>query len=619
MKCQLSIVVVGEVDHGKSTLIGRLLYETGALSEAKTNEIKLASARRGLDHFEWSYALDAFQLERDQAITVESSQIRLNTANKSLVFIDAPGHIEFLRNMISGASQADGSIMVVDVTEGIKEQCVRHAHILSVLGIKQVCVVLNKMDLIDYSSDVYQRVVNEITDLLKSTEAVCVGIIPVSARTGWNLVSRSQDADWYKGLTLLESFDGFVKESSLDNHVLRFPVQDVYRFDDDRIIVGRIESGSIKEGDHILLSPAGTTANISKIVSWPSDISRENIKSGDCVGITLNKDLFVDRGFIISHVNDAPLIGTEFQVNLFWLSNGPLVAGSFYSVRIGTLDARVQVKSIDFVINLDKDLPNCPLEKVEKNSIALVTLEALKPIPLESYSNNRKLGRVVIFEGKSIVGGGLILRVVDPGGMDSNVTIRKTKNLVSRHERFARFGHKGGVFWFTGLPGSGKSTLAMALERELFDRGIHTVVLDGDNLRFGLNSDLSFSPEDRSENIRRVSEVAGILADAGIVTITAFISPYRLDRIRARNVCQDGFYEIYLSTSLETCESRDPKGHYKLARMGKIPDFTGVGSPYESPEHPDMVLDTSLVSIVNSVNMLANFIEEKTRLDFTFT
>ncbi|MBX2833818.1 MAG: adenylyl-sulfate kinase [Micavibrio sp.] len=615
---QLRVVIVGHVDHGKSTLIGRLLYDTNSLPAGKYEELQEICKRRGTDALEWSFVLDAFQAERDQAITIDTTQIWFSTEMRDYVIIDAPGHREFLKNMISGAAQADAAILVVDATEGVREQTKRHAYMLSLLGMRQIAVVINKMDMVDHSTERFEEVSKEVDHYLKSIGLNANYIVPISAREGDMIANRSDKMDWYKGKSLTETLDCFELESPPLSRSLRFPVQDVYRYNEERILVGRVETGSIKKGDTILFSPTNESAKVTNIKVWPEDSARVSAGAGECIGITLDERIFVERGHIGSHNENPPMLSNVFRANLFWLSAKPLKQGNSYKVRYGTNEATVTVQSIDRVIDTDDLGQTEKASEVGKNAVAEVTLRSREMLAIDPYTDNQKLGRMVIYDGYDIAGGGSINM---DGYADQRENAPKSQNifmvdhLITDERRALNKGHKGGIFWFTGLSGAGKSTLAMAVEKALFDKGYHTYVLDGDNVRYGLNSDLGFSPEDRAENIRRVGEVTALMADAGLIVISAFISPYRADRDKARAASPDNFNEIYVEADLKTCENRDPKGLYKKARQGSIKQFTGVDSPYEAPENPEMVVNTQDNDVQTCVNQVLRYVEDLVRLE----
>ncbi len=612
---KLGVVIVGHVDHGKSTLIGRLLHDTNSFMEGKYEELKATCERRNVP-FEWSFLLDAFQAERDQAITIDTTQIWFKSAKRPYVIIDAPGHREFLKNMISGAAFADAAILVVDAVEGVREQTRRHAYLLHLLGLQQIVVVINKMDSVGYAEKRFDEVKAEITAYLKGIGVTAQAFIPAAARHGENLAQKSTTMPWYKGPTLLEKLDAFEPTTQPVERPLRFPVQDVYRFDERRVIVGRIESGIIRKDDKLIFSPSNRAATVVSIEKWNVPHNTLSATAGESIGITLDQPIFVARGDIASHAQKAPLLTRDFHANIFWLGKNPLRAGSHYKIKLSTYEAVVTVQSIDRVINTD-DLSRAEKDSVEINEMAEVTFRSREMLALDPFQDNNKMGRAVIIENHDVVGGGIIsmegLTDLRKSQHAAQENLRAVDHLLTASERTYRNGHKGAVVWLTGLSGAGKSTLAMRVEHALHIKGLQTYVLDGDNVRRGLCSDLGFSAEDRTENIRRVGEVAALMADAGLITITAFISPFQADRQHAREAAGDNFHEIYIKADLSTCEKRDPKGLYKKARKGEISEFTGITSPYEPPVAPEMVVDTAKYTIDECVGVIVEYIQKNAR------
>lgn len=607
---KLGVVIVGHVDHGKSTLIGRLLYDTGSFMEGKYEELKKSCERRNVP-FEWSFLLDAFQAERDQAITIDTTQIWFKSDKRPYMIIDAPGHREFLKNMISGAAFADAAILVVDAKEGVREQTRRHAYLLHLLGLSQITVVVNKMDAVEYSAARFGEVSAEITAYLKGIGITPHSIIPIAARNGENVAIASTNMDWYKGRILLDTLDMFMPALPPVERPLRFPVQDVYRYDEIRYIVGRIEAGIIRKGDKLTFSPSNRAATVVSVEKWASKNDVIEARAGESIGITLDQPIFVARGDIASHSEKAPWLTNVFRAHLFWLGKKPLKVGNSYKIKLATYEATVQVQSIDRVTNTE-DLSKSEKSEVMINEMAEVTFRSREMLALDPYQDNQKMGRVVVLENYDVVGGGIVSM---EGYADQRSLLTRAQDnlyavdhLLSADARSIRNGHKGAVIWLTGLSGAGKSTLAMRVEHALFAKGMQTYVLDGDNVRKGLNSDLGFSPEDRAENIRRVGEVAALMADAGLVCITAFISPYRSDRRRARDAAGEAFHEVYVKADVATCEGRDPKGLYKKARKGEIKDFTGISAPYEAPDVCELTVDTEKFDIDDCVEMIVNYV-----------
>ncbi len=609
MKEALKLVIVGHVDHGKSTLVGRLFHDTGSLPPGKMEAIRAMSDRRGMP-FEWAFLLDALQAERDQGITIDMTQIWFRTPRRDIVIIDAPGHKEFLKNMITGAAAAHAALLVIDAAEGLKEQSRRHAYLLHLLGLRQVAVVVNKMDLVGYDEARFRAVEQAIRLYLEGIGTHPTFVIPISAREGHHLVTRTDAMAWYDGPTVVEALDHFEPVASAVDQPLRLPIQDVYKFEDRRILVGRVECGRVRVGDALLFSPLNKRARVTSIEAWPAPL-RDEAEAGESVGFLLDEPLFVERGALASHVERPPIESDVFRARLFWLGQRPLTVGASYRIRIHTSETVVTVQSIERVIDTG-DLSVSAADRVERHSVAEITLRSRAMLAFDAYEDSPLTGRFVIVDGDDIAGGGVISMEGYADQRKAVTTrasnVRRVEHRVSPQDRARRHGHEGAVLWFTGLSGAGKSTLAIELENRLFLKGYQVYVLDGDNLRFGLNADLAFSPEDRAENIRRAGEVAALFARAGFVVIAAFISPYRADRDRARQAAGSAFHEVYVKADLAVCERRDPKGLYRKARRGEILEFTGVTAPYEPPESPALVVDTSHEEVEHSIGMLLEYV-----------
>lgn len=613
------VVIVGHVDHGKSTLIGRLLYDTDSLPAGKYEELQAICKRRGTDALEWSFVLDAFQAERDQAVTIDSTQIWFSTDQRDYVIIDAPGHREFLKNMISGAAAADAAILVVDGSEGVQEQTRRHAYLLHLLGLRQVAVVINKMDMVGHDPAIYEKVQREVEEYLATIGLTPRFIVPISARHGDMIASRGNGMDWYQGKSLIEVLDSFEVAPSPIARPLRFPVQDVYRFGEQRVIVGRVETGILRKGDVLQFSPGDEKATVTSLEVWPEDKDKVEARPGEAVGITLDQRLFVERGHIGSHTENPPMLSNVFRAHIFWLAHKPLKVGNSYKIRYGTREATVSVQSIDKIIDTQDLADKSAANEVERNVVAEVTLRARDQLAIDPYVDNERMGRLVIYEGYDIAGGGVLSM---EGYADQRRDAPKSENvqvvdhIITREERAKRAGHRGGVFWLTGLSGAGKSTLAMAAEKILFERGINITVLDSGNIRSGMNKDLGFTPKERAENIRRTGHVAQMMAESGQVVIAAFIAPYRADRRDIRDRLDGLYHEIHVSADLETCEQRDITGMYQKARAGEIKSFTGMDgdAPYENPVNPELIIDSSANGIDFCVQQLVNYIEQQIAL-----
>jgi bifunctional enzyme CysN/CysC len=599
LRPQIRIVIVGHVDHGKSTLVGRLLHETGSLPDGKLEMLQAVSARRGMP-FEWSFLLDALQTERDQGITIDTTQIRFRTPSRDVVLIDAPGHAEFLRNMITGASQADGAVLIIDALEGVRDQTRRHGYLLHLLGVRQVAVVVNKMDRVGYDAARFREIADEIAAHLTGLGVTPTAIIPISARDGDGVARRTPNLAWHDGPTVVEALDALAPARALDELPLRLPVQAITKFDDRRIIAGRIEAGHLGAGDEIVILPAGKIARVKSVEGWPRTPLAARQGAGRSVGITLDRELFLERGDVIAHVASAPRDTRRLRARIFWLHDAPLEAGASVVVRIGTLETRATVVAIEKAVD-PGDLASVETQAIARNHVGEIDLSLARAMAADTAQDNPRTGRLVIEVNGRIAGGGLVLSV-DAGRRAAPIDIVPVDSALRPEERAARYGHGGAVVWLTGLPGAGKSTLARALERRLFTRGGAPILLDGDTLRAGLNGDLGFSLEHRAENIRRLAEVATHLARNGHVAIVAAVSPARADRAHARRIADALFREVHVATSAEVCESRDPKGHYAKARAGALPGFTGIAQDYEAPDAAELVLDTATRAVTDAVD-----------------
>ena len=615
----VKVVFAGHVDHGKSTLLGRLLTDLDALPEGKMEAVAESCKRRGVV-FEWAFLLDALKAERDQGITIDSTQVQAESDHRRFVFIDAPGHHEFIKNMVTGAAQADAAVLLLDAKEGVQDETRRHAFLLGILGIRDVIVAVTKMDLVDFDQARFDELSAQVTENLRSLgfEPDRINVIPIAARDGENVLESKGAMPWYQGPALIEFLNGLTPgsgEAEADKDApLRYLVQGVYKFDERRILAGRVVSGSLSVGDEIQFSPGNRRARIKSIEAWPQPASPEAApkiaQAGESIGITLDQQSFIERGAVGSHPDTAPHLVNAFRGRIVWFGAEALTPGTRYKLKLNASEHLVVAEKVEHILDTG-DLSKSQSETVSRNQIADIVFRSRGLLATDAHGENAQTGRFVLVKDHRIVACGLIdlegfaeeRRATSP----KSENIHRVEHQVEASDRHRANGHNSGILWFTGLSGSGKSTLALRLEEALFQRGKQVFVLDGDNVRHGLCADLGFSPSDRQENIRRVGELAQILAHAGFIVITAFISPYRTDRDSVRARAGDMFHEIHVSADLETCEQRDPKGLYKKARAGEIQEFTGISAPYEPPFEPELLIDTNGREIESCVEQLVDY------------
>jgi bifunctional enzyme CysN/CysC len=612
---QLKIVILGHVDHGKSTLVGRLLHDTGSLPEGKLEQLKQIAERRRVP-FEWANLMDALQAERDQNISIDTAQIWFHTQQRRYVIIDAPGHKEFIKNMVTGAAQAEAALLLIDANEGVQENSRRHGYLLDLLGIRQVAVLVNKMDLVGYSQERFNAIEAEYRAWLAQVGLQPSRFIPVSAREGDNVATPGANMPWWKGPTAVASLDEFKAARPPQGQPLRFPIQDVYRFDHRRILAGRVESGRIQVGDRLVFAPTNKASTVKTIERWNA-VPRDFADAGESIGVTLAEQIFVQRGAIAAPEHAPPYALTQFKARVFWLGKQPFQLGRKYQLKLATQEVECQIEKLERVIDASTlQTVQRPADQsfVGRHEAAELILRTKKPVAFDAINEIAATGRFVIVDGFDVAGGGVI--VPDSYPRRTADSLHKSHNIfwvsgrVTPAQRMLQHGHAGRVVWLTGLSCSGKSTIATELERELFKRGRLVYVLDGDNMRHGLCTDLGFSPRDRRENIRRIGEVAKLFADAGMICITAFISPYQAEREAIRQTVPPGqFVEVYLNVPLEVCEQRDSKGLYAKARAGKLKEFTGVSAPYEPPAAPEIELPTAQLPVSECVAKIIGFLE----------
>ena len=602
------IVIVGHVDHGKSSFIGRLLYDIGEIQEEKYKELKKASKKRGVE-FEFAFLLDALQDERDQGITIDTTRIFFKTKKRKYVFIDAPGHKELIRNMITGAASADIAILIVDVDEGIKQQTKKHSYLLKLLGFEKIITLYNKMDKVNYSESKFLNIKYKLETFFSNIGIKSYSSVPISSREGDNVVMLSKRTEWYKGSSFVEILDEYKIKENDNSEFIRFPVQDIYKVEDKRIIVGRIESGKIKIGTKLIFLPSNEIVNVKTIEVWPK--AEKEYRVGDCIGITLSDQILIDKGNVASDIKRPPKLTNRFESRVFWLSKKKICFNKKYLMKINTGEYEVSINKIKNIIDVE-NLTEKKKENVEKNDICEVVIHSSELIPMDDYSFNKSTSRFCLLDESEIIAGGIvdIRNYPDQREYRDNFTqnIVPENYAISEIDRSIKFNHRPGILWLTGLSGAGKSTIAKNVEKRLFQKNINVFTLDGDNLRIGLNKNLDFSPEDRTENIRRTAEVANLFTKAGFIVLVSLISPYRSERKKARDIRPEIFREIYIEASIEVCSKRDVKGLYAKAMKGEIKNFTGISSPYEPPEMPNLVINTSKSSIDESVEKLEKFI-----------
>jgi bifunctional enzyme CysN/CysC len=602
----LSLVFVGHVDHGKSTLIGRLLFDTQSVPDGKAERIQAACKAEGMA-FEYAFLLDALLEEQAQNITMDTTRVPFRTPRRNFTIIDAPGHKEFLKNMITGAASADAAVLLVDAAEGVREQTRRHAYLLSLLGLGQVAVAVNKMDLVGYDAEVFGRIRAELGGHLEKLGIVPAHFIPLSAKLGEGLLRPSDRMPWYAGPALLPALEAFRPAPPPSGAPMRFFVQDVYRFDARRIVAGLVVSGSLSVGDGIEFHPGNKRSRVKSIETWPVSAGRAGARvsagTARSAAITLEDELFVERGQVGAPPDSPPDEARQFTARIFWLHAEPVRIGDTLPLRLGAQQAEARVVAILRTVDaVSLEPASGQPSEVRRHEVAEVRLRVRRPLAFDAAGRIPALGRFVLMKGRRIAGGG----VIDAAQRDEPAS--DGGRPIKLSSRAALLGHRGAVIWLTGLSGSGKSTLSQALEGELFRRGILPVVLDGDVLRTGLCRGLGFSDEDRKENIRRAAEAALLMAETGAVVIAALISPFREDRRIAADRCRERgvpFAEVYINAPLSECERRDPKQLYKRARAGLIPSFTGIDSPYEPPLSPDLELRTDRESVEKSVERLS--------------
>ena len=605
----LRFTTAGSVDDGKSTLIGRLLHDAGAIYEDQLESLR-AKARASQSALDLSLVTDGLRAEREQGITIDVAYRYFATPKRRFIIADTPGHVQYTRNMATGASTADLAVILIDAKLGIQTQSKRHAFIVSLLGVPRVVVAINKMDLVGYEQSVYARICDEYGTFAARLGFADLAFIPISALVGDNVVSRSDRMPWFDGLPLLTHLESVYIAGDANLIDLRFPVQRVVRPDAAfRGYAGQIASGVARPGDEVVVLPSGVRSRITRIVTLGPD--RDYAFPPESVTLCLADDVDVSRGDMIAHPNNVPRIERAIEAMVVWMADAPLDEGRVYWIKHTTRVVKAACGEIVYRVNPDT-LRREKVSTLALNEIGRVRLTLFQPLFVDEYGKNRATGSFILIdpETNATAGAGMIIeRKASPertvAGESVSTNVFRQQSKVEPAERARVLGQAPLTIWLTGLSGSGKSTVAHALERRLIDAGRACFVLDGDNLRHGLTRDLGFSPEARRENVRRVAEAARLMNDAGLIVVAALISPYEEDRAMARRIIgPERFFETFLSADIDACEQRDPKGLYAKARRGEIPEFTGVSAPYEVPDNPAVVLATGTESVEQSVDAL---------------
>jgi bifunctional enzyme CysN/CysC len=600
----------GDVDDGKSTLIGRLFHESKALFDDQLAALERDSKKLGTRGSELDYALllDGLAEEREQGISTDVAYRYFATDKRNFIVADTPDHEQSTRNIVGGASTADLSVILVDASKGVLTQPRRHTLLVHLLGVRHVVLAVNKMDLVEYRRETFERIERGYAELAEKIGIAAVTCIPICALNGDNVVERSQAMPWYRGPTLLELLEGVqLDDSRLASKPLRMPVERVSRPSSDfRGFAGTIAAGSVQPGDSVRVQPSGRVSQVARIVTSDGDLVRAT--AGQAVVLTLNDEIDVSRGDLISAADAPAEVANQFEATVVWMSEAPLLRGRTYLLKIGAKIAEATVSPIKHKVDVNS-FERVATSKLEMNEIGVCNLELDRPLPFDPHRENRDTGGFILIDriSNETVGAGIL-----------HFALRRAQNVhwqaleVNKSARAALKGQKPCLIWYTGLSGAGKSTIANLVDKKLHARGRHTYLLDGDNVRHGLNKDLGFTAADRVENIRRIAEVAKLMVDAGLIVSSAFISPFQSERQMARALLVPGeFIEIFVDTPLPVAEQRDPKGLYKKARRGELKNFTGIDSPYEPPAAPELRIDTTALTPEAAAEMVVGILERR--------
>ena len=608
-KSLLRFITCGSVDDGKSTLIGRMLYESHMLFDDQLSSLKADSKKVGTQGEEIDFALlvDGLAAEREQGITIDVAYRFFSTDKRKYIVADTPGHEEYTRNMATGASTADVAIILVDAEQGVLTQTRRHSFIVSMVGVKKVLLAINKLDLVNYSEEIYDKIVSDYQDFAQTALDIdSITSIPISALIGDNVVKKSENTPWYNGQTIMEYLETVEISNQKTLQSFRMPVQWVNRPNSNfRGFSGLISSGKINSGDKIRILPGGQTSTIKSIVTWGGNLA--TAKAGQSVTIILDDEIDVSRGDVIA-ISEAPCSeADQFQARILWMNENPMMPGRQYLFKSNSQSAMLTLGRLKHRIDVNT-LDHLPAKTLELNEIGVCNISLDKRIAFDSYDKNQTMGGFIVIDrlSNNTVGMGLI-----------DFALRRSENIhwqkmdVSQESRAEQKSQVPKIIWFTGLSGSGKSSIANILEKKLQSLGRHTITLDGDNIRHGINRDLGFTDADRVENIRRVGEVAKLMLNSGLICITSFISPFESERKMVRSlVSENEFIEVFVDTPLSVCEQRDVKGLYAKARSGEIPNFTGISSPFEKPINPEIRIDTLNISAEEAADQIIEFLSK---------
>jgi len=612
-KSLLRFITCGSVDDGKSTLIGRLLWDSKLIFEDQLASLEVDSKKVGTQGGKIDYALlmDGLQAEREQGITIDVAYRYFSTDKRKFIVADTPGHEQYTRNMATGASNADVAVILVDGRKGILTQTRRHSYIVSLVGIKNVIVAINKMDLVEYSQEKYDAIEASYREFAKDLGFDSIACIPISALEGDNIINKSENTDWYTGQTLMRYLETIQVASDLREKPFRMPVQWVNRPDlDFRGFSGTIEAGSIKPGDEIAVPASGQISKVARLVTMDGDLNEAF--AGQAITVTLADEIDISRGDMLVDPKSRPDYADQFEAKIVWMHDDALLPGRSYLIKFGSQAAGAQVSELKYKVNVNT-LEHTAAKTLELNEVGICNIALDRNVAFDPYSESPGTGRFILIDrySNATVGVGMI-----------DFALRRASNVhwqsldIAKEQRAERKGQKACALWFTGLSGSGKSTVANLVEKKLHSLHKHTYTLDGDNVRHGLNKDLGFSDADRVENIRRVGETTRLFVDAGMITLVSFISPFESERKMARDLLEDGeFIEVFVDTPLEICEKRDVKGLYAKARKGDLPNFTGISSPYEAPNKPEIHIDGSKLTAEQAAEQVVKELENFGILD----